>query len=158
MRMGSRHRMLIATADVQVPVRRRFMTVPVRVTVDASGTDTPERDRAEHNQQDAAEHLAAALDDERERPPEQDDRTGAECEQERMTDREPDSHAERACALDDRRLRAAAARHGRDRRQGIGAETVKEPENESCREQNQNVTAAVSWRRPRERSEVRPSS
>jgi hypothetical protein len=129
---------------MQMPVWRRFVTVPVGVTVDASGTDTPERDRAKRNQQYPAEQFAAALDDERERPPQDDDGARPEREQERVAEGETERHAERARPLDGWRFRAAADRQRRDRHQVIGAEAVKESENESCREKNQNVTAAVS--------------
>src|SRR5262249_58651732 len=89
----------IAPADVQVPVRRGFVPVPVSVTIDTPRTDAPQRDRAEHNQQHPAEQLAASLDDERERPPQQDDRAGTKREEKRVAKREADCHAERTRAF-----------------------------------------------------------
>ena len=50
MRMGPGHRMSVAPPDVEVPVRRRFVSVLMGMAVDASHSDSPERDRTKRNQ------------------------------------------------------------------------------------------------------------
>ena len=98
--------------------------------VHAAGGHAPEADAPQHDEQHAAEHLAAALHDDRQRPPEHDQRAGAEREQQRVADGEPHRDAERARALDRRRFAAGAERQRRDRHQVIGAEPVENAQKE----------------------------
>ena len=139
--------MPIAASDMQMPVRLRFVSVPVRVAVDASGPDAPERNGAKPDQQHAAKHFAAAFDDQRKRPAEHDDRAGTKRQEQRVSDGESHRDAERTGAPHRWRFSAGAHRQRRDRHQVIRAESVKKSENESRGEQNQDVTAAVSRRR-----------
>ena len=95
--------MVIAAPDVQMPVRLRFMPVAMRVAVDATGDEPPQRDRAHEDQQRAAEHLAAALDDGGDGPADEHEEPGAAAEQQRVADGEPHRDTQRP------RARAAGA-------------------------------------------------
>jgi hypothetical protein len=114
--------------------------VPVCVPVDAARADAPQRDRAEHDQEQSAEHLAAALDHDRERPSEQDDRARAERQQHRMPHREAYRDAQRARACDGGRFAAGAKRQRRDRHQVIGAKAVEKSECECGGKENQGAS------------------
>ena len=108
-------------------MRRGLVAVPMRVAVDLPAA-TPHRPiAAEHDEEQAAEHFAAAFDDERQRPAERDERAGAEREQERVADREAHGDAERARALERGRLAGGADRQRRDRHQMIRAEPWRKP-------------------------------
>jgi len=87
---------MVRAADVQMEVRRLLAPVDVRVAVDTTGGDAPETDHTEDDQQDSAEHLAAALDDEREGPAQNDQAARAESQKQRVPDGETDGHAHRA--------------------------------------------------------------
>jgi hypothetical protein len=106
-------------------VRRLLAPVDVRVAVDTTGGDAPETDHTEHDQQDSTEHLAAALDDEREGPAQDDQAARAESQKQRVPDGETDGHAHRARAPQRRRFPRRADRQRGDRHEVIGAETMK---------------------------------
>ena len=48
MRVRGRRRVVSLTADVQMPMRRGLVAMPMRVAVDLSGRDAPEANPAEH--------------------------------------------------------------------------------------------------------------
>ena len=106
-------------------VRRLLASVDVRVAVDTTGGDAPETDYAEYDQQDSTEHLAAALDDEREGPAQDDQAARADSQKQCVPDGETDGHAHRARAPQRRRFPGRANRQRGDRHEVIGAETMK---------------------------------
>ena len=116
---------MVGTADVQMEMRRVLVPVEVRVAVDTTGGDAPEPDHTEDDQQDSTEHLAAALDDEREGPAQSDQAARAESQEQRVPDGETDGHAHRARAPQRRRFPGRANRQRRDRHEVIGAETME---------------------------------
>jgi len=130
MRVRGRRRVMILTADVQMPMRRGLVAVPMRVAVDLSGRDAPEANRAEDDEEQAAEDLPAAFDDERQRPAEGDECAGAEREEEGVADREAHGDTERARALERRRLAGGADRQRRNRHQMIRAQSVEKAQRE----------------------------
>ena len=129
--------MSFPTADVQMPVRRRLVSVSMGMAVDAR-QHTPRTDRAERDEHQPAEQFAAAFDDERERPSEQEQRAGTHSQQHSVADRKPHRDAERARAFDRRRFATRSERKRRDRHEVIGAQTVKKAERESRGQQQQD--------------------
>jgi hypothetical protein len=122
--------MVILPADVQMPVWRGLLTVPVRVAIDPAGRHPPQAESAEDDEEQAAEDFPAALDDERQRPAERDQGAGAKRQEQRVTDREANGDAERACPLQRWRLARIADRQRCNRHQMISAEPVKEAQGE----------------------------
>jgi len=72
---------MLLPSDVQVPVRRWLLSVPVRVTIHPSGDDAPESSGAEEYEEHTAENFPATLDDKRERPSERHERASADCQE-----------------------------------------------------------------------------
>ena len=103
------------------------------MTIDPTGRDAPEPQGAEQDQEDAAEHLAATLDDERQRPAQDDQRARAESQQQGVADGESHRDAERARAPQRRRLATGANRQRGNRHQMIGAQAMEETEGEGRR-------------------------
>ncbi len=82
------------------------------------------------DEEQAAEDFPTALDDERQRPAERDERAGAEREEQRVADREAHGDPERARALDRRCLGGGADRQRRNRHQMIRAESMEKAQSE----------------------------
>ena len=57
--------MVILPADVQMPVWRGLLAVPVRVAIDPAGRHPPQADSAEDDEEQAAEDFPAAFDHKR---------------------------------------------------------------------------------------------
>src|SRR5689334_21725102 len=122
------NRMAIGTTDVQMPMRGRFVTVQMGMTVHATGADAPESNSAKCDEQYPPEHLAAPFDNDGKRPTEQDDGAGADREQQRMTNGKANGDAQRARAFYCRRFCSRANRQRGDGHQVIGAQAMQEPE------------------------------
>jgi hypothetical protein len=135
--------MVIAAADVQVPVCGWFVAVHVRVAVHAARRKGRQRCGAQYDQQHASGHFSAAIHDGGDRPAEHDERARAEREQQRMAGGKPHRYPNRAGAL--RGWRAIPGRHRqrRDRHQVIGPESMEEAEQECGRHQDQDVTCPM---------------
>ena len=126
----------IAASDVQVPVRRRLASVPM-VWPSTRPAPTPETNRSKSNEQQSAEHLAAAFNKDRQRPTQQDDGACPQCEQQRMSDGKAKRDAQSARALYGRGFRAGADRQRSDSHQVIGTEAMQESEREGGREKDE---------------------
>src|SRR5207244_4884372 len=110
----------------------------------AAEDDAPQADAPHDDEQRAAEQLAAALDDQRNRRSDRDERPRAERQHHRVPQREPHGHAERA-----RAPVPLAHRQRRDRHQMIRAESVEETQKKSRGDEQQALTSvtecAGSW-------------
>lgn len=102
----------------------------MRVPVDASRGKPPDACGAEHDEERAAEHLAATLDNDWQRPPERDDRPGAKREQQRVSRCKANCDAERARPLNGGGFPRRAERQRRNRHQMVRAKPVEKAEDE----------------------------
>ena len=145
MRMGRWHRVMRAVADVKVPMRSRLVPVYVRVTIHATGGNAPETDGSEDDEEHAAQHLAASLDDDRKRPSERHERAGSEGEEEGMANGKANGHPQRPRALHGRRFTRRSHRQRRDGHQVIGAEPMEKTESECERNEEHYRKWYQNW-------------
>ena len=120
----------VLAAEMQMPVAvgANAVFVHVRVHVKPARHRQPTDDQTKHDQEAAAEELAALLEPHRNLPAEKQHEPGAEGEQKRMAHGKSQRQPE--CARVTGGAERRGERQGRDRHQMIGAEAVEKPESE----------------------------
>ena len=102
------------------------------------GAKVLQGDETHHDQERAAEHLAATLDRRRNRPPDQDDERRPQAEQDRVAGGEAGRDTKRAPAPEAGGTIAIAVNRQRgDRHQMIGAKTMQEAQTEGRYQEKQ---------------------
>jgi len=124
-RMRGGKRMAFGAADMQVPVRNGLLRMLMGVAIHAPRPYAPQPDAAKDDQQRPAKHLAAALDRERQRPAERNERACAHGQQQRVSSGKAHGDPKRPGTLRGRCHAAWPERQRRNAHQMIGAEPVE---------------------------------
>jgi SAM-dependent methyltransferase len=122
--------MRVLTAEMQVPVAvgARTVFVHVRVHIQAARQRQPTDEQPEHDEETAADELAALLESDGNLPARKQHEPGAYREQQRVAHSKSHRKAERACIPG--RPEGRRQRQRRNRHQVIGAKAVKKAERE----------------------------
>src|SRR4051812_1744293 len=87
-----------ASPEMQMPMRVSRLAMRVRMSIQLPAERNPEAERAERDQQHAANHFTSALEEHGDLPAKQDDRDGADEQQQRVTERKSQGDAHRVHA------------------------------------------------------------